>query len=241
MDAASILRRFAFLVCLTAAAQDSPGPQPAVFRLGPGIDAPFVVTKAKPRYTPEAILAKLEGSVLLSVVIDAAGLPGDIHVDRPLGLGLDESAIENIRQWKFRPGSKAGAPVAVRANEEVFFHTQRSLWDWHAVRVVFVLPDNAARPVLIKTNFPATVDEEENASVTISFDVARNGVPANASVLKSSDPKWEQELLRALNTGWRFRPATQSGKPVVARAFFEFVRGSHSPIPRAQIPDVPTR
>lgn len=223
-------------MCLTAAAQQAPSPQLTVFRLGPGIMAPFVVRKAKPQYSAEALLAKLEGSVLLSVVVDDAGQPGDIHVDRPLGLGLDENAVDNVLHWQFKPGTKAGTAVAVRANEEVFFHTQRDLWDWHSVRAIFILPDGAARPVLVKAKFPATVDEEENASVTISFDVPLNGVPANASVVKSSDSKWEKDLLTALREGWRFHPGTQNGKPVVVRAWFEFVRGSHSPIPPAPVP-----
>jgi TonB family protein len=232
----------ALLACLSAAAQQAPNPQPTVLRLGPGIMAPFVVAKAQPEYTEEARLAKLEGSVLLSVVVDAAGQPSDIQVDRPLGLGLDESAVENVRHWQFKPGTKAGTAVAVRANEEVFFHTQRNLWDWHAVRAIFVPPDGAARPVVIKTKFPATVDEEENASVTIAFEVGRNGVPANASVVKSSNPKWEKDLLAALREGWRFRPGTQNGKPLVVRVWFEFVRGSHSPIPPAPIPGaIPAR
>jgi TonB family protein len=242
LDAFRIARWFAFFACLAAAAQLAPSPQATALRLGPGIMAPFVVAKAKPEYSAEALLAKLEGSVLLSVVVDASGQPGDARVDRPLGLGLDESAVENVGHWQFRPGTKAGAPVAVRVNEEVFFRTQRTLWDWHAVRAVFVLPDGAARPVLIKTKFPATVDQEENASVTISFDVGRNGVPADASVVKSSNPKWEKDLLTAVRQGWRFRPGTQDGKPAVVRAWFEFVRGSHSPIPPARIPGaLPTR
>lgn len=236
LDAANIARWFTYLACLAAGAQEVPGPQPPVFRLGPGIAAPFVVAKAKPEYTDEARLAKLEGSVLLSVVVDADGQPRDIQVVRPLGLGLDESAVENVRRWQFKPGTKAGTAVSVRADQEVFFRTQRNLWDWHAVRAIFLLPDGAMRPVLIKTKFPATVDEEENVSVTISFDVGRNGIPANASVVKSSDPKWEKDLLATLRQGWRFRPGTQNGKPVVVRAWFEFVRGSLSPIPPATIP-----
>jgi TonB family protein len=224
-------------MCLTAAAaQQVPSPQSPVFRLGLDIAAPFVVAKAQPEYTEEARLARLEGSVLLSVVVDAAGQPSDIQVDRPLGLGLDERAVENVHHWQFKPGTKAGIAVAVRVNQEVFFHTRRNLWDWHAVRAIFAPPDGAARPVVIKTKFPPTVDEEENASVTIAFQVGRNGVPANASVLKSSNSKWEKDLLAALRDGWRFRPGTQDGKPVVVRAWFEFVRGSHSPIPPAPIP-----
>jgi len=225
------------LACLCAAAQEAPSPQPpTVFRLGPGIAPPFVVAKAKPGYTDEARLAKLEGSVLLSVVVDAGGVTGDIHVDRALGLGLDENAVENVRHWQFKPGTKAGTAVAVRVNEEVFFRTERTLWDWHAVRAIFFPPDGVQRPVLIKTKFPATADEEENASVTMTFDVALNGVPANASVVKSSNPKWEKDLLTALRDGWRFRLGLRDGKPTVVRAVFEFVRGSHSPIPPAPIP-----
>jgi len=219
-----------FLVCLGAAAQE-----PTAFRLGPGIAPPFVVAKAKPEYTAEALLAKLEGSVLLSVVVDATGQPRDIHVDRPLGLGLDESAVENVRHWQFKPGTKAGAAVPVQVNEEVFFRTGRKLWDWHAVRAVFFLPDGVTRPVLIKTKFPLAVDEEENASVTISFDVQPNGVPSNEAVEKSSNPKWEKDLLSALQS-WSFRPGLRDGKPTLVRAWFEFVRGSHSPIPPAAIP-----
>jgi TonB family protein len=236
LDASLLARCFTFLACFAAAAQEVPSPQPPVYRLGPGIAVPFVVAKAKPEYTEEARLAKLEGSVLLSVVVDAAGQPGNVHVERPLGLGLDESAIESVRRWQFKPGTKAGTAVAVRANQEVFFRTQRNLWDWHAVRAIFLSPDAVARPVIIKTKFPPTVDEEENASVTIAFDVGRNGVPASASVVKSSNSKWEKDLLAALRQGWRFRPGTQNGKPVVVRAWFEFVRGSHSPIPPAPLP-----
>jgi len=204
LDAANIARGFFFLTGLTAAAQ------PPVFHPGTDVQAPFVVAKAKPEYTEEARLAKLEGSVLLSLVVAADGHPRDIQVARPLGLGLDESAVENVRAWKFRPGTRSGTPVDVLVNEEVFFRPQRTLWDWHLVRAVFHPPPLATRPVLSKVIFPATVDLEQNASVTIAFDVAPNGIPVHLRVVKSSDPRWE--------------------------AWFEFVRGSHSPIPTAAIP-----
>lgn len=227
-----------FFACLAAAAQDAPGPDAAVFHLGPDIAAPFVISKPKPEYSAEAQLAKLEGGVLLSLVVDAAGQPRDIHVDRPLGLGLDESAIENARHWQFKPGTKAGTPVAVRVNEEVFFKTQRTLWDWHAVRAVFLVPEAAARPVLVKTKFPPTVDEEQNASVTIAFDVGPTGLPLNLRSVKSSDAKWESGVLAAVRDGWRFRPGTIDGKPITVPAWFELVRGSHSPIPPVPIPSL---
>ena len=217
-------------LCVSAAAQ-SP-----VFHLGPGIVPPFVAQKPKPADTEEARLAKLEGSVLLSVVVGADGMPRDIQVVRPLGLGLDERAVENVRVWQFTPGTKSGNPVDVAVNEEVFFRPQRTLWDWHAVRAVFLPPSDAKRPVLTRVQFPPTVDVEQNASVTIGFDIGSDGVPANLRVVKSSATRWDNELLAAVRQGWRFHPATLDDKPVAVPAWFEFVRGSHSPIPPAAIP-----
>lgn len=192
---------------------------------------PFVLAKPAPEYTDEARLAKLEGSVLLSVVVGADGKPSDIEVVRPLGLGLDEKAIDNVRAWTFRPGTKNAMPVAVKVSEEVFFRPNRTLWDWHLVRAMFQVADGAARPVVIKTKFPRTVDTEENAAVIAAFDVAPNGAPVNLRVVKSSDPRWNAEVLAAIREGWRFRAGTIDGKPVAIPAVFAFVRGSHSPIP----------
>jgi TonB family protein len=207
-----------------------------MLRPGPDVTAPFVVSKAKPEYSEEARLAKLEGSVLLSLVVGADGQPRDIQVARPLGLGLDENAVENVRAWQFQPGTRSGIPVAVLVNEEVFFRPQRTLWDWHLVRAIFQPPPLATRPVLTEVKFPATVDLEQNASVTIAFDIGPNGIPVDLRVVKSSDKRWELELLAAMRQGWRFRPGIVDGKPVETPAWFEFVRGSHSPIPPAPIP-----
>jgi TonB family protein len=222
-----------WLALLTSAALSAQAP---VFRLGPGIVPPFVVAKATPAYTDEAHLAKMEGSVLLSLVVDADGKPGDIQVARPLGLGLDERAVENVRAWQFRPGTKAGSAVAVRVNEEVFFRPGRTLWDWHVAHAAFQSATPKTRPVLTKVKFPPTVDEEENVSVTMAFNVSPKGVPANLRIVKSSDAKWESDLLGAVRQGWRFRPGTVDGKPATVPAWFEFVRGSHSPIPAVPIP-----
>jgi TonB family protein len=225
------LPRWAVLLSCTAAAAQSP-----VFHLGPDIAAPFVIAKPNPAYTEEARLAKLEGSVLVSLVVDPSGQPRDIQVVRPLGLGLDEKAVENAREWRFKPGTKKGSPVAVLVNMEVFFRPQRTLWDWHVVRAAFRSPALETRPALIQVKFPATVDLEENAAVTLAFDVGPTGLPRNVLVVKSSDAKWESELLAAVRGGWRFRPGIIDGKPATVPAWFEFVRGSHSPIPSVPIP-----
>jgi len=55
------------------------------------------------------------------VEIDPSGRATNIKVQRSLGLGLDEKAIEAVKQWRFRPGYKDGRPVTVAATIEVNF------------------------------------------------------------------------------------------------------------------------
>ncbi len=92
-----------------------------VFRAGGEVSSPVLISKVEPEYSEEARKAKYSGTVLLSVVVDEHGVPQDIHVVRPLGLGLDEKAVEAVQRWRFRPGIRNGKPVRVRATIEVSF------------------------------------------------------------------------------------------------------------------------
>jgi TonB family protein len=92
-----------------------------VFKIGGDVSQPVPIYKIEPEYSEEARKAKYSGTVLLQVIIDDHGLTRDIHVIRPLGLGLDEKAIEAVAKWRFRPAMKGGHAVAVQANIEVNF------------------------------------------------------------------------------------------------------------------------
>jgi periplasmic protein TonB len=91
------------------------------FRVGGDVSAPILVAKVEPEYSEEARKAKYSGTVLLSIIVDVHGLPRNIHVVRPLGLGLDEKAVAAVQKWRFRPGTKGGRPVATVAQVEVSF------------------------------------------------------------------------------------------------------------------------
>jgi TonB family protein len=91
------------------------------FRIGGGVSAPQLVFKVEPEYSEEARKAKFQGTVVLYVVVDEKGNPRDLKVVRPLGLGLDQKAIEAVQKWRFKPGLKDGRPVAVSAQIEVNF------------------------------------------------------------------------------------------------------------------------
>jgi periplasmic protein TonB len=59
--------------------------------------------------------------VVLSAIVRKDGSIEILKVVRGLGLGLDENAIQALRQWKFRPGMRNGVPVDVALNIEVNF------------------------------------------------------------------------------------------------------------------------
>ena len=92
-----------------------------VFKVGGGVSAPRAVYDPEPEYSEEARKAKYQGVVVLWVIIGPDGRPKDMRVQRSLGMGLDEKAMEAVRQWKFEPAKKDGQPVAVQVNIEVNF------------------------------------------------------------------------------------------------------------------------
>lgn len=92
-----------------------------VFRVGGGVTAPVLLFKKEPEYSEEARKAKYQGTVVLYIEVDPNGKAVNPRVVRSLGLGLDEKAIDAVKQWKFKPGYKDGKPVTVAATIEVNF------------------------------------------------------------------------------------------------------------------------
>jgi len=80
-----------------------------------------VVHKVEPVYTKEALDAKIEGIAILSSMTGTDGVPSDIKVVRGRGKGLDERAVERLRQWRVAPATKFGEPVSAKATMEMSF------------------------------------------------------------------------------------------------------------------------
>ncbi len=76
---------------------------------------PSILRQVQPRYTSEAMLAKVQGVVVLEVVVRANGTVGAVRVVKSLDarFGLDQEAIKTAQQWVFVPGTKQGKPVDV--------------------------------------------------------------------------------------------------------------------------------
>jgi TonB family protein len=94
-----------------------------VYRVGNGVTPPIKVYTPEPEYSEEARKAKYSGEVTLSVIIGTDGLVrrDSIQVVHSLGLGLDEQAVKAVSQWRFKPGTLNGKPVAVQAQILVNF------------------------------------------------------------------------------------------------------------------------
>ena len=86
-----------------------------------GVTVPQVIFSPEPSFSDEARKAKAQGVVMILLVVGKDGLPHDIRVGQSLGMGLDEKAVEAVKQYKFKPATLQGKPVPVEVNIEVNF------------------------------------------------------------------------------------------------------------------------
>ncbi len=86
-----------------------------VMRPGSGVENPTILRQVDPKYTPDAMRAKIQGIVELEAVVGTNGVITEIRVIRSLdrAFGLDEEAMKIAKQWLFRPGTFQGKAVAV--------------------------------------------------------------------------------------------------------------------------------
>jgi periplasmic protein TonB len=93
-----------------------------LYRVGGGISAPVPLVQPDAEFSDEARRAKYQGVCLIQIIVDAQGNPQNPRVVRPLGMGLDEKALEAVRKYKFKPAMKRdGTPVPVMVTVEVNF------------------------------------------------------------------------------------------------------------------------
>lgn len=91
------------------------------YRPGSGIDPPSLLREVKPLYTDQARRQGVEGDVVLEIVVQRDGTVGDVKILRRLGAGLDQKAIDAVRQWRFAPARRLGAPIDVVVDVAVEF------------------------------------------------------------------------------------------------------------------------
>jgi len=193
------------------------------------------VERIEPEYSEEARAAGLEGIVFVSVILSPDGTPADARVESPLGLGLDEKALDAVRRWRFSP-TLIGAPPPVTV--PISFVLPSKFSRWHLVGASFQPPDGVTRPVFLTEPYPPgagisnkAIDEgwvisaiPRSALVKIQFDVEKNGVPTRFRVLSASAELWGDEAIAVLRR-WRFTPGAKDGESVAVPCTVDLVWG----------------
>jgi protein TonB len=91
------------------------------YRPGSGITPPSLLREVRPDYTEDGRRRNIEGDVVLEIVVRRDGTVGDVKLLQGLGAGLDQRAIDAVRQWRFSPARRLGAPVDVIVEVAVEF------------------------------------------------------------------------------------------------------------------------
>jgi TonB family protein len=93
---------------------------PALFHVGNGVSAPQLISAPEAAY-PDQARREIEGTCVVSLIVERDGTAQRVTVVRPIGHGLDETAVAAVKQYRFRPALMNGAPVPVEVNVEVHF------------------------------------------------------------------------------------------------------------------------
>ena len=95
-----------------------------VYRIGRTVKPPNRVAQVAPLYPPDAAATKIQGVVIVEIVVDETGRVADARVLRSIPL-LDEAALASVKQWRYEPTVVDGKPVQVRMTVTVNFSQQK--------------------------------------------------------------------------------------------------------------------
>ena len=186
--------------------------------------AATVIRRVEPEYSSEARAAKLDGTLTVYVDIETSGRPSNVQVIQGLGMGLDEKAIEAVKQWEFQPAMLAGMPVKSAQGVELSFRVgaenePRVRHTSYTVNRKERRDTVLTKPVLSKYRRPDTsVCADLNGSpIAVSFQIDEKGVP-NAIQIDSPNAKLFSDAIQE----WRFESARSNGNTTTSTATFTF-------------------
>jgi TonB family protein len=217
---ASVVAGFVPFVLLAAAvfpvSAQTP-PAAPVYMPGPGFTNPVLLKEVKPNYTPEAMRSRLQGTVLLRVIVRENGTVDDIRVTRSLDPGLDAEAVRAAERWLFRPGEKDGEPVAMYVTLELAFRLHSKFGEGAYLESTpgLVLPARFSHPNPSYT--PGAMAARLQGYVVVEVVVDETGRVTDTRVAQSLDTQFglDEAALKTAGEA-RFQPATLNGKPVKA-------------------------
>jgi TonB family protein len=91
------------------------------YRVGGGITPPIPLITPEARYSVTARKKKIRGICLISLVVDAHGMPQNLQVIKSLEPTLDQNALYAVSQYRFKPSMKYAHPIPVLIHVEINF------------------------------------------------------------------------------------------------------------------------
>jgi TonB family protein len=194
---------------------------------------PAIMSRVEPEYSAEALLARLEGRVMIAVSVEPDGTIASLQLLKPLGLGLDEAALQAVQHWKFAAATDHGQPAPGVVPVTLQFRVPPPAPGWHATKIQFENPDGSPRPVLthaspfapIRMNADlaeeATIDAamSRKPEAAVSMEIDASGKPANVHFTAASLPMWGEDAVRQIKE-WRFTPGLAAVPCSVELAWF---------------------
>ena len=191
--------------------------RPAMAGDGTDTVAPEVVEyTTPPLYSDEARARGIEGVVVVRTRVDLDGRATQARVVTRLGHGLDQNALVALRHWRFRPGTRNGAPAALDADVEIEFSLrQERLNELIANDMATQVGPDVTPPRAVLTPQPPP---SSGARGTVALDVVllEDGRPRIIRVLHSVNRELDDAAVQIFEQ-WRFSPAMKNGAPVKVR------------------------
>ncbi|HEY4381226.1 MAG TPA: energy transducer TonB [Acidobacteriaceae bacterium] len=185
------------------AAAKAPAADPAsvpLRKIGGGVLPPTVLHAANPQFSEQARKEKFGGVVLVTLIVDANGQPQNVHVLRGVGMGLDEKAVEAVKQYSFRPATEGGKPVPVQLNVEVNFQ-------------VLFNPPKVLHSAPLQLS-PQARQAKASGTIVLGLTVDTHGYPQNVHVLRGVGMAMDERAVEAIRQ-YRFQPFLDgNGQPV---------------------------
>jgi TonB family protein len=197
----------------TVARSDSPDPCNRISQStndANGGSTPVCKYCPRPEYSAEARSAKLMGTVHLEVTVLANGRAGEVKLTQGIGSGLDENAIDAVKnQWIFKPAvGPNGAPVDATVPVEVIFQ-------------LYPEANGVSAPFCESCPKPEYSSQARSARLTgtvyLDVTVLPNGRAGEVKLTKGIGMGLDEKAIDIVKKKWKFKPAIgPNGKPVKA-------------------------
>jgi len=168
-------------------------------------------------YSDEARRRGVEGVVTIAISVDERGRLTRASVVTGLGFGLDQNALVAIRQWRFSPGTREGAPQAMDAEIDVEFSLRsEAVNELIANDMATLVGPGVTPPRAVRTAGRVPARLRVRGDVILDVVLQEDGTPKIVRILQSLTPEADEIAVRHFEQ-WRFSPAMKDGRPVKVR------------------------